>query len=180
MRLSAGITVLFAIGCGSSPAAPSATPATSSLTWHLAAGTVHSEASGDYTPASATFGGSVRTTCVPNPNIAGSVCPDLMVLVRPSSGRGLCQLLAFAPAGESLRPSSRTYQSQRGARPGFAGLDFNCSGAPNCNWSVGQFTLHELIADDKGIVRRAHVTFEQTCVDLVTALCRSSDRALSV
>lgn len=109
----------------------------------------------------------MRTTCVPNPNIAGSVCPDLMVRVVPSSDRGACQLWAFAPQGESLRVR-RAYQAQRGNRTGFAGLDFNCSGGPQCNWSVGQFTIQELASDATGIVTRLHITFEQTCADIFT------------
>jgi hypothetical protein len=166
-----GCTTIAITGCGgqgSTPTSPSSqAPATSTLTYHVAAGTAHTEASGTYTTANASFRGSVRTTCVPNPNIAGSVCPDLMVLVQPVN-ETFCQLWAFAPLGETL--TVRSYpRAQRGPGAGVAGLSFNCAkGGTTCNWSVGQFTLHELQSDPSGTVMRLHIAFEQTCSSIDT------------
>jgi hypothetical protein len=99
------------------------------------------------------------------------------VLARvPATTGRQCQLWAFAPPGETLAVG-RTYQSQRGAKPGVAGLDFNCSGGPNCNWSVGQFTIRELQSTAAGIVSRLHMTFEQTCADISTLSTAGSGRA---
>ena len=111
---------ILSFACDGGPTAP--TPAGSTLTYHVDAASLHGEASGSFTTADASFSGSVRTTCVPNPNIAGSVCPDLMVLVRPSTG-SQCQLWVFAPGGEPL--TARTYpNAQRMPKTGVAGLEF--------------------------------------------------------
>ena len=157
------ITMLSAAACGSSPTAPTPpTPATSSLRYEVPAASAHAAAAGDYTTANAAFRGSVRTTCVPNPNIAGSVCPDLMVVVQPV-GDTFCQLWVFAPVGETL--AIRSYPMvQQGNRPGIAGMSFNCArGGTTCHWSVGNFTIHELQAAANGTVTRLYMTFEQTC-----------------
>lgn len=148
---------------------PLTTPNTSSLIYDIPAAPTHGAGSGNYTTANASFRGSVRTTCVPNPNIAGSVCPDLMVLVQPVSAP-FCLLWAFAPVGETLTVGSYP-NAQRLASAGIAGLSFNCAqGGTTCNWSVGQFTLYELQADPSGTVTRLHMTFEQTCVPSPTML----------
>jgi hypothetical protein len=155
---------MLGIACNG-PTAP--TPAGSSLTYRVDAATLHGASSGSYTTADASFSGSVRTTCVPNPNIAGSVCPDLMVMVDPFADT-FCQLWVFAPVGEAL--TARAYPSaERGPRAGAAGLSFNCArGGTTCNWSVGNFTIHELRSDGSGVVTRLHMTFEQTCADIST------------
>jgi hypothetical protein len=155
-------------GCDDSPTAPSAVgPATSTLTYHVPAAAAHGETSATYTTQNATFSGSVRTTCVPNPAIAGSVCPDLMVMVDPFD-ETFCQLWAFAPEGERLGVGVYP-NAQRSPRDGSAGLSFNCArGGTTCNWSVGRFTMHEIESDASGIVTRLHMTFEWTCADVVT------------
>lgn len=158
-------------GCkekASTPTSPSAAaPSSSTLTYQVAAGTVHGATSGNYTTANASFRGSVRTNCVPNPNIAGSVCPDLLIHVQPVN-EVFCQLWAFAPAGETLRIGSYP-RAQRGPSAGVAGLSFNCAkGGTTCNWSVGQFTVHQLQSDPSGTVTRLHLTFEQTCASIDT------------
>jgi hypothetical protein len=163
MMLAAG-----GAGCdrGQAPTSPTEQPM-SRLTYQVPAATTHGAASGDYTTANATFGANVRTSCVPNPNLAGSVCPDLMVHVQPVN-ETFCQLWASAPPGETL--AVRAYsQAQRGPSAGVAGLDFNCGrGGTTCNWSVGRFTIYELRSDMAGTVTRLHMTFEQTCADYAT------------
>jgi hypothetical protein len=162
------VTVLSAFAhaaCGgnSTPPGPSPTPApsTSSLVYSVPAGTTHSASSGNYTTDNAVFGGTVRTTCVPDPTIAGSVCPELMVLVRPFNTTH-CSLWIDPPAGERLTP--RSYRAERFAKQGIAGFSMNCArGGTTCNMSVGRFTLHELASNAAGVVTRLHVTFEQTC-----------------
>ena len=142
---------------------PLTMPDTSSLKYNVPAAATHTASSGDYTTANATFAASVRTTCVPNPNIFGSVCPDLRVRVRPN-GEPLCQLFAFAPLGETL--SVRAYPTaQRSPGVGIAGLGLNCAkGGTSCGELVGQFTVRELEANADGTVTRLHMTLEQTCV----------------
>lgn len=164
------VTAIGAAACGSSPTPTAPTPPppmTSSLRYEVPAASAHGAASGNYTTANASFRGSVRTTCVPNPNIAGSVCPDLMVVVQPIS-ETFCQLWVFAPVGETL--AIRSYpMAQRGPSAGIAGLSFNCAkGGTTCNWSVGNFNVHELQADANGTVARLHLTFEQTCAQIDT------------
>jgi len=163
------IAAISATACGDSATPTSPTPPaplTSSLKYEVPAASAHSAAAGDYTTENATFRGSVRTTCVPNPFIAGSVCPDLMVVVQPVSDR-FCQLWVFAPVGETL--AVRSYPSQGGPSAGTAGLSFNCArGGTTCNWSVGNFTVHELQANATGTVTRLHLTFEQTCAQIDT------------
>jgi len=102
---------------------------------------------------------------VPNPNIAGSYCPSLQVLVRPFND-STCQFFVDPPVGEPLMP--RAYAvAQRLASAGVAGFSMNCSkGGTACNWSVGQFALYELQANVDGVVTRLHITFEQTCSNI--------------
>src|SRR5262245_51558943 len=100
------LVTIGSVGCGgdSSPTSPSSSggqgssaPSTSSLVYSVPAGATHTAASGNYTTANASFGGSVRTTCVVNPNIAGSSCPALQVLVQPF-GDSFCLLTVDPPA----------------------------------------------------------------------------------
>jgi hypothetical protein len=152
---------LASSACDKSPTAPS--PPTSTLTFQLAEGTANSAFSLNYTTANATFGANVRTTCVPNPNIAGSVCPDLMVLVRGTDGRQ-CTMWALAPIGQALRVGiypraafSRTADA--------AGFFFNCARAGTaCGDNASTFTIRELQSNADGVVTRLHMTFEQTCL----------------
>jgi hypothetical protein len=141
---------------------PSA-PATSTLSFQVAAATQNPAESGSYTTANATFGASVRTTCVPNPNVAGSVCPDLMVLVRGTDRRS-CQLWAIAPVGRSFGVGSYP-KAGASATTDSAFFAFNCSGAgTTCNGSVSSFAIQELQSNSSGVVTRLHMTFEQTCL----------------
>jgi len=150
-------------GCGGSSMQPSP-PATSTLTFQVAAAALNPADSGSYTTASATFGASVRTTCVPDPNVPNSVCPDLMVLVRGTDGRSSCQLWAFAPAGRSLNVGSYP-KAAASYSADTAGFLFNCSrGGTACNGNVSSFTIHELQSNPNGVVTRLHMTFEQTCL----------------
>ena len=152
------IAVLIA-GCDE-PTSPS--PATSSLVYSVPAGAGHVAGSGNFTEVNASFGGDVRTTCVPDPNIAGSTCPDLMVLVRPFSD-SLCQLFIYAPIGQQL--TARSYlRAQRFPSAGVAGFNINCAkGGTACGWSVGQFTIHQLRSNANGVITKLHITYDQTC-----------------
>ena len=124
-RLCALLLVAAAAACDRSPTAPS--PPTSTVAFDLAAGQGNSAFSLSYTTANATFGASVRTTCVPNPNIAGSVCPDLMVLIRGTDGRQ-CTMWVLAPSGQTLRVGS--YPKAAFSRTAdTAGFTFNCARA---------------------------------------------------
>ena len=158
------VAVMTAGGCGKSPTQPSTpAPASSRLTFQVAAGAVHGADSGTYTTANATFGGVVRTTCVPNPNIAGSVCPDLMVGVRGTDGRQ-CVLWAFAPMGRSFGVGSYPRAAFSPAAD-TAGFFINCArGGTTCGDNSSAFTVHELRSNASGIVTRLHLTFEQTCL----------------
>jgi hypothetical protein len=169
-RIRAGVllsAIALFTNCGSQgPAAPSSpssqAPTTSLLAYHVNAGAGNAETSAAYTAENATFGGEVRTTCVPNPNL-GTLCADLRLRVVPATGSRVCQLLIFAPVGQTLVPGS--YLAESFARQGVAGFDLNCAIAGlTCGQSAGQFTLHELKSDpSSGIVTRLHITFEQTC-----------------
>jgi hypothetical protein len=158
-------TALLAIACGSkSPVQPSPMgPTTSSLAYQVAAGAGNPATSGAYTTANATFGASVRTTCVPNPNILGSVCPDLMVRVRGNDNR-LCTMWAFAPVGRTLTVGSYPTAafSPTNERAGFF---LNCGSAgTTCGDSASSFTVDKLQSNASGVVTRLHLTFEQTCL----------------
>jgi hypothetical protein len=154
------MVAMLALSCGKSPSAPSVqAPPTSTLTFHVAAAALNSTDSGAYTTANAKFGATVRTTCVPDPNIAGSFCPDLHAIVRGSDNR-MCSLIASAPAGT---PFGRgTFTTSGSASPTF--FMFNCARAgTTCGASNATFTVHEL-SSSGGIVTRLHLTFEQTCL----------------
>jgi hypothetical protein len=134
------------------------------LTYTVPAGSTHAAAGGNYTTANASFGGNVKTTCVPNPSL-GTACPALMVLVRPFT-ESFCSFTIDPPPGQAL-VAGTNYRAQRLASAGIAGFDMNCAkGGTTCNWSVGNFRLHELTSNSAGIVTRLHVTFEQTCSNL--------------
>ena len=155
------VTTTLATGCGS-PTSPE--PLSSSLVYTVPAGLGHAAASGNYTEANASFGGNVRTTCVPDPNIAGSTCPDLMVMVRPFTGT-FCQLLMYAPTGQRL--TGGTFTARRFPSADVAGFDMNCArGGTACNASVGRFTIHQLQSNSDGVITRFHIIFEQTCSNL--------------
>ena len=115
-----------------------------------------------YTTANATFGASVRTTCVPNPNI-GSVCPDLMVVIRATDGRQ-CTMWVQAPSGQTLRIGSYP-KAAFSPTANTAGFFFNCARAgTTCGDSASSVTIHELRSNPDGVVTRLHMTFEQTCL----------------
>lgn len=160
-RLWALVLVAAAAACDRSPTAPS--PPTSTVAFDLAAGQGNSAFSLNYTTANATFGASVRTTCVPNPDIAGSVCPDLMVLIRGTDGRQ-CAMWVLAPSGQTLRIGS--YPKAAFSRTAdTAGFFFNCARAGTaCGDSASSVTIHELRSNPDGVVTRLHMTFEQTCL----------------
>jgi len=91
-----------ATACRESPIQPSSsTPATSSLTFQVAAGAGNAADGGSYSTANAGFGASIRTTCPPSTNIPGPGCFELRVQVRGTDGR-LCELWATAPVGRPL------------------------------------------------------------------------------
>jgi hypothetical protein len=163
-RLCALGLVAAAAACDKSPTAPSApAPPTSTVVFDLAAGQGNSAFSLSYTTANATFGASVRTTCVPNPNIAGSVCPDLMVLIRGTDGRQ-CTMWVLAPSGQTLRIGSYP-KAAFSPTADTAGFFFNCARAgTTCGDSASSVTIHELRSNPDGVVTRLHMTFEQTCL----------------
>jgi len=100
---------------------------------------------------------------VPNPNIAGSVCPDLMALVRGTDGRQ-CQMWIFAPNGTTLRVGSYPKAAFSPAAD-TAGFFFNCARAgTTCGDNASAFTIQELQSNASGVVTRLHLTFEQTCL----------------
>jgi len=160
-RLCALLLVAAAAACDRSPTAPS--PPTSTVAFDLAAGQGNSAFSLSYTTANASFGASVRTTCVPNPNIAGSVCPDLMVLIRGTDGRQ-CTMWVLAPSGQTLRVGS--YPKAAFSRTAdTAGFFFNGARAgTTCGDSASSVNIHELRSNPDGVVTRLHMTFEQTCL----------------
>ena len=160
-RLCALVLVAAAAACDRSPTAPS--PPTSTVAFDLAAGQGNSAFSLNYTTANATFGASVRTTCVPDPNIAGSVCPDLRVLIRGTDGRQ-CTMWVLAPSGQTLRIGS--YPKAAFSRTAdTAGFFFNCARAgTTCGDSASSVTIRELRSNPDGVVTRLHMTFEQTCL----------------
>jgi hypothetical protein len=163
-RLCALVLVAAAAACDKSPTAPSSSaPPTSTVAFDVAAGQGNPAFSLNYTTANASFGASVRTTCVPNPNIAGSVCPDLMVGIRGTDGRQ-CTMSVLAPVGQTLRVGS--YPKAAFSRTAdTAGFFFNCARAgSSCGDSASSFTLHELRSNPDGVVTRLHMTFEQTCL----------------
>lgn len=160
-RLCALVLAAVAAACDRSPTAPS--PPTSTVTFDLAAGQGNSAFSLSYTTANATFGASVRTTCVPNPNIAGSVCPDLMVLIRGTDGRQ-CTMWVQAPTGQTFRIGSYP-KAAFSPTADTAGFFFNCARAgTTCGDSVSSVTIRELRSNPDGVVTRLHMTFEQTCL----------------
>jgi hypothetical protein len=169
-RIHLGLAcIAFSAACGGSPSSPTSSPpsaprqvATASrLVYQVPAASNHLAASGDYTVANATFSGQVRTTCVPNPQIAGSVCPDLMVMVDPFE-ETFCQLWAFARSGERI--SVGRYDPADRPHAPSGGLSFNCAkGGTACNSSTGWFAVHEIESEPDGKVSRLHMTFEQTC-----------------
>lgn len=142
----------------SQPTAPA--PATSTLTFQVAAGSLNAADSGSYTTANATFGATSRTTCVPDPNIAGSFCPDLVAIVRGNDNRQ-CTLIASAPPGTAFGPG--TFSKSGVSSPTF--FQFNCARAGTTCGSDNNsvFTVHE-IKSNAGTVSRLHLTFEQTCL----------------
>jgi hypothetical protein len=164
-------TAALTAACSKPPTQPSPpAPGTSTLTFQVAAAAGNPADSGSYTTANATFGASVRTTCVPNPNIANSVCPDLTAVVRAKDGPAFsppprqCVMWAFAPIGSTLRvgsyPKAEFYPAGDAA-----GFFINCARAgTECGPNVSSFTLHELQSNPSGVVTRLHITFEQTCL----------------
>ena len=62
-------------------------PAASSFTLRLEAARANPALNLDHSAATASFGANVRGSCMPNPDIAGSVCPDLVVRIRGNDGR---------------------------------------------------------------------------------------------
>ena len=148
-----------------SPSAPTTkapAPATSTLTFQVQAASLNPADSGAYTTANATFGATARTTCVPDPIIAGSFCPDLVAIVRGSDNR-MCQLIASAPAGRPFAPGN-TYTTVFPVTVGSTFFTFNCAHAgTTCGDKNAAFTVHELSSTD-GLVTRLHLTFEQTCL----------------
>jgi hypothetical protein len=165
LRLGWFLCALTVTACGKSPSEPSpAAPSTSTLTFQVPAGAVHGADSLSYTAATATFGAVVRTTCVPNPAIAGSVCPDLIAGVRGMDGRQ-CILWAFAPVGRSFGVGSYP-RAAFSPTTDTAGFFINCArGGSTCGDNSSAFTVGELQSDPvTGIVRRLHITFEQTCL----------------
>lgn len=157
---TAGLTA----ACSKSLTQPSPpAPATSTLTFQVAAGAANPPDSGSYTTANAKFGGNVRTTCVPNPNF-DTVCPDLMVLVRGTDGRQ-CSMWAFAPTGSTLRVGSYPRAVSSVGTTDTAGFLFNCARAgTTCVEGASSFTIQELQSNPSGVVTRLHMTFEQTCL----------------
>ena len=153
-----------ATACRESPTQPSSsTPATSSLTFQVAAGAGNAADGGSYSTANAGFGASVRTTCPPSTNIPGPGCFELRVQVRGTDGR-LCELWAVPPVGNSLRVGSYPKAS---FGPAFdsAGFSFKCGReGTKCGDNTAAFTIHELESASSGVVTRLHMTFEQTCL----------------
>jgi hypothetical protein len=99
---------------------------------------------------------------VPDPNIAGSFCPDLVAIVRGSDSR-MCTLIASAPAGRAFAAGS-TFSTSTPGTSGSAFFTFNCARAgTTCGDRNATFTVHELSSND-GLVTRLHLTFEQTCL----------------
>lgn len=164
LRLYALVLAAAAAACDKSPTAPSAPPPpTSTVAFDLAAGQGNPAFSLSYTTANATFGASVRTTCVVNPIIAGSVCPDLMVLIRGTDGRQ-CSMWVLAPIGQTLRTGSYA-NAAFSPTADTAGFFFNCARAgTTCGDSASSVTIHELRSNPDGVVTRLHLTFEQTCL----------------
>jgi hypothetical protein len=158
---------LAVAGCGKSPTQPSQTaPPTSSLNFQVEAGQANAAFSRSYTTDTATFGAGINPSCVPNPSIAGSYCPDLLAFVRPMAtgpNAELCQFHISAPRGQQLRPG--TYRAARIPRDGEAEFSANCQrGGTTCGSSTAQFTLREMRTAASGVVTRLHVTWEQTCL----------------
>ena len=149
------------------PTQPSQTaPATSSLNFQVEAGQGNAAFSRSYTTDTATFGAGVNPSCVPNPSIAGSYCPDLLAMVQPKvtgSTAEVCQFVISAPRGQQLRPG--TYRAARIPRDGEAEFSVNCArSATTCGSSTAQFTVAEMATAASGVVTRLHVTWEQTCL----------------
>jgi len=153
-----------ATACRESPTQPSSSvPATSTLTFQVAAGAGNSADGGSYSTANAGFGASVRTTCPPSTNIPGPGCFELRIQVRGTDGR-LCELWAVPPVGNPLRVGSYPKAS---FGPAFdsAGFSFKCGRqGTTCGDNTAAFTIHELESASSGVVTRLHMTFEQTCL----------------
>jgi hypothetical protein len=155
---------LMAPACRESPTQPSSSaPATSTLTFQVAAGAGNAADGGSYSTTNAGFGASVRPLCPPNPNIPGSGCLDLRVQVRGTDGR-LCELWATAPVGRPLGVGSYP-KAAFGVAFDTAGFSFKGGReGTKCGDNTAAFTIHELESASSGVVTRLHMTFEQTCL----------------
>ncbi len=156
-------------GGGSSATQPSssqpAAPSTSTLTFQVAASALNAADGGSFTGLESTFTARGKGTCVPNPNLAGSFCPDMFATVQ-GNGR-FCQMYLVAGGGRALAPGSYPVAPWgAGATRDSAGITFNCARAgTTCGDSTGSYVIFEIQQDASAVVTRLHMTFEQTCTN---------------
>ena len=150
------------------PSSPSGPPARSTLSFDKPADAVSMAQSVRWTEAEATFGASIRTTCVIEPTIPTSFCPDLMVRIvvyPPASPTGsdlVCELLMRAAHDEGLHVGRRYEHATSSPSLASPLLLFAC---PSTCDVEGSFTIFELVANSAGMVERLHTTFERRCND---------------
>jgi hypothetical protein len=146
-------------GCEGLGTGPSDMAPVSRLWYDKPADTQSGVQVGRFATTNATFGAREFRSCDVGTADDG-VCPSLMVWMVSVAGTW-CQLILYAPEGESL--SVRNYsRAARLPAPGVAGIAFSC-GRRACEMLDGSFTIHRLASNADQVITTLHTTFEQTC-----------------